>query len=81
MSNEDDQAIMFARSWIAANIFPGPHSISHRPICRRPVSFSPVRCKSDRGSHRSDTRRCERSRRSWPESAESGRSVRRAASP
>lgn len=32
MSHEDDQAAIFGRSWIAANIFPGPHSITDRPI-------------------------------------------------
>lgn len=32
MAHEEDQAAMFGRSWIAANIFPGPHSMTDRPI-------------------------------------------------
>ncbi len=32
MSHDDDQAAIFGRSWIAANINPGPHSINDRPI-------------------------------------------------
>lgn len=32
MSDEDDQAAIFGRSWIAANIFTGPHSMTDRPI-------------------------------------------------
>lgn len=32
MAYDDDQAAIFGRSWIAANIFPGPHSMTDRPI-------------------------------------------------
>jgi hypothetical protein len=32
MAQEEDQAAIFGRSWIAANIFPGPHSMTDRPI-------------------------------------------------
>lgn len=32
MAHEEDRAAMFGRSWIAANIFPGPHSMTDRPI-------------------------------------------------
>ncbi|MBA3642026.1 MAG: hypothetical protein H0W53_22775 [Acidobacteria bacterium] len=32
MSHDDDQAAIFGRRWIAANIDPGPHSVNDGPI-------------------------------------------------
>ena len=32
MPHKDDQAAIFGKRWIAANIFPGPHSMTSRPI-------------------------------------------------
>ena len=32
MPNDDNDAAMFARSWIRANINPGPHSMNDGPV-------------------------------------------------
>lgn len=37
MTRDDDQAAIFARSWIAANISPGPHSVDDGAIVQRIV--------------------------------------------